>query len=117
MILLFLAFDGVLHPFSPRSDRPAEESVPFAYLARLEAVLRDHPSLRIVIASDWRKHHTLEELRQFFSEDIRLRIAGVLDIDATDHQVGNRQRRPSSTPQLVHRRVGESRCVHRVARS
>lgn len=91
-MLLFLDFDGVLHPFARLPDRPATESEPFVYLARLESVLREHPHVRLVISSDWRKHHTLAELRLFLSEDMRFRIAGVIGIDATDHERGNRQR-------------------------
>lgn len=70
-MLLFLDFEGVLHPFARLLDRPVTESEPFVYLTRLESALREHPHVRIVIASDWRKHHTLAELRRFFSEDIR----------------------------------------------
>lgn len=32
------------------------------------------------------------QLRRFFSEDLRFRIAAVIDIDAADHVRGNRQR-------------------------
>lgn len=91
-MLLFLDFDGVLHPFARLPDRPATESEPFVYLARLESVLREHPHVCIVIASDWRKYDSLTELRRFFSEDVRFRIAGVIGIDPTDHELGNRQR-------------------------
>lgn len=42
-MLLFLDFEGVLHPFSGLSDRPATASEPFVHLARLESVLRAHP--------------------------------------------------------------------------
>lgn len=92
VMLLFLDIDGVLHPVHPRDDRPEAECKAFCYLATLERVLREFPDVRIVISSDWRKHHTLAELRRFFSEDLRFRIAGVISIDDEDHERGNRQR-------------------------
>lgn len=79
-MLLFLDFDGVLHPFFPREDRPDVENRAFSYRPRFERVLREHHQLEIVICSDWRKSHSLEGLRGFFSEDIRPRILGVTPV-------------------------------------
>lgn len=79
-MLLFLDFDGVLHPFFPCEDRPDIESQPFSYRPRLEGVLREYRRVEIVICSDWRKSHSLEGLRGFFSEDIRPRILGVTPV-------------------------------------
>jgi hypothetical protein len=89
---LFLDFDGVLHPQVTRADRTGEENLAFSYLPRIEAVLREFPGVKIVIASDWRKQHSLVELRRLFSEDLRFRIEGVIGIDDRDHARGNRQR-------------------------
>lgn len=91
-MLLFLDIDGVVHPVFPRADLPDAENQPFSYLPRLEAVLRQFPAVKIVIASDWRKHHSLSELRRMFSEDLRIRIVGVIGINDSDHELGNRQR-------------------------
>lgn len=91
-MLLFLDIDGVTHPVFPRADLPDAENLPFSYLPRLEAVLREFPAVKIVIASDWRKYHPLAELRRMFSEDLHFRIVGVIGIDDTDHAPGNRQR-------------------------
>lgn len=91
-MLLFLDFDGVMHPLFPRADRTDEENLLFSYLPRLEAVLREFPAVKIVIASDWRKRHSLAELRRMFSEDLRFRIVGVIGIDDADRELGNRQR-------------------------
>ncbi|MFC3106396.1 HAD domain-containing protein [Undibacterium arcticum] len=63
-MILFLDFDGVLHRFG---DRIADYC---RFLPRLEAELRDYPDVKIAVSSDWRKHHTLEELKGFFSADI-----------------------------------------------
>lgn len=91
-VLLFLDIDGVLHPLFPRADRTEAENLYFSYLPRVEAVLREFPQVQIVVASDWRKRHSLEELRGFFSDNLRERIVGVIGIDDADHELGNRQR-------------------------
>lgn len=75
-ILLFLDFDGVLHHWFPRADRTDEQNQYFAYLPRVEAVVRDFPVLQVVVSSDWRLTRSLDELRAFFSEDIRPRVIG-----------------------------------------
>jgi len=75
-ILLFLDFDGVLHHWFPRADRTDEQNQYFAYLPRVEAVIREFPILQIVVSSDWRLTRSLDELRAFFSEDIRPRVIG-----------------------------------------
>lgn len=68
-MILFLDFDGVLHPF----DRP--DGV-FTLLADFERVMRDFPGVDIVVSSAWRETHTLDELRRIFSPDIGRRIIG-----------------------------------------
>lgn len=72
-MVLFLDFDGVLHPIS----RPAGA---LALLPHFEAVIRDYPEVDIVISSAWRLDHSLEELRSFFSADIAKRIIGVTPV-------------------------------------
>ncbi len=66
--LLFLDFDGVLHPHEHYRHQY------FSSLPRLEALLRDYPSVNIVITSSWRESFDLNELRQFFCEEIAPRI-------------------------------------------
>ena len=79
-VILFLDFDGVLHPFFPRSDRSDEENQLFAYLPRLEKVLRDHPVCRIVISSSWRENRPWEMVIGAFSPDIVPRIIGATPV-------------------------------------
>lgn len=71
MIILFLDFDGVLHRYG---DKIADY---LQYLPRLEAVLREHTHVFVVVCSDWRKHHSMEELQSFFAPDLGPRIIGV----------------------------------------
>lgn len=78
-MILFLDFDGVLHPFS----RPHG---PLVHVPYFEQVLRDLPGVDIVISSAWREAHSLEQLRLFFSEDIARRIIGVTpQLDSLEH--------------------------------
>lgn len=71
-MILFLDFDGVLHPLYPTAELPE-----FCYLPRLAAVLRDFPRVEIVISSSWRTEFELEALRAFFPADLQARIIGV----------------------------------------
>ncbi|HMM54215.1 MAG TPA: HAD domain-containing protein [Candidatus Desulfobacillus sp.] len=69
-VTLFLDFDGVLHPaFCPEEEH-------FCRRPLLEAVLRRHPAVEVVISSSWRHHHALEDLLSRFSGDIAARIVG-----------------------------------------
>ena len=70
-ILLFLDFDGVLHP------DPCPKRDWFCKLPLIEEVLRDQGHVDIVISSSWRYDHTIDELRDRFSADIRARVIDV----------------------------------------
>lgn len=85
MVVIFLDFDGVLHPYAPWPFTEEGRRGHFQHLPRLEAVLRDFPAARIVIASDWRFHHSIDELRAHFSPDIQPRVIGTT---ARDRQSG-----------------------------
>ena len=71
-MILFLDFDGVLHP-----EPCPEDGKLFCNLPALEAILRDFPAVEIVISSMWRFTHTQVELQALFSADIAKRIVGV----------------------------------------
>ena len=77
-MILFLDFDGVLHPEYDRQAAPAD--VAFCHLPRFEAVMRDHPEVEIVISSTWREQFPLDDLRARFSPDIAARIVGATPI-------------------------------------
>lgn len=68
-MVLFLDFDGVLHPTDRRDG-------PFSCLPQFEQVVRSLPSFDIVISSSWRADHSFCELRAVFSTDIALRVIG-----------------------------------------
>lgn len=94
-VYLFLDFDGVLHYRSMRIGVSEEENAFFRFLPRLEGVLRDYSDVLVVVSSDWRAEYSLDELREFFSEDIRPRV-----ISTT-----NRGRTPERTPGARQREI------------
>ena len=72
-IILFLDFDGVLHPVGGVPERQRMARLPL-----LEALLRE-PALGevgIVISSTWRVIHTVAQLRSLFAPDMRERVIG-----------------------------------------
>lgn len=74
-MIIFLDFDGVLHPFLVRSSTDA-----FCYLPRLENVLREFPTVQIVITSTQRETVPLALLVGWFAPDIAARIVGTTPI-------------------------------------
>lgn len=71
-ITLFLDFDGVTHPYSViKAPERQFEAVPL-----IEAVLREHPEVEVVLSTSWRETYPLDELRYLFSIDIAGRIVG-----------------------------------------
>lgn len=71
MPVLFLDFDGVLHP------EHCHESKHFCRMPILEDALRQVPETKVVITSTWRLERNLTDLRQMFSPDIANMIQGV----------------------------------------
>ncbi len=70
MPILFLDFDGVVHP------EHCHESKHFCCLPVLEDALRQAPEWQVVISSTWRLQKSLDQLRSRFSADIAERVVG-----------------------------------------
>jgi hypothetical protein len=75
-VILFLDFDGVLHP------EPAFAKDMLSQLPLVEEILRGFPQVEIVISSAWRldwkdEDVAVEHLRRYFAADIALRLVGV----------------------------------------
>ena len=73
-MLIFLDFDGVLHP---------DGCNPSSYFSRaplLEAVLRQSADFEVVISSSWRHRRPFDELVLLFSADVRKYIVGITPI-------------------------------------
>ncbi|MET3181728.1 UNVERIFIED_ORG: hypothetical protein ABIC43_004903 [Variovorax guangxiensis] len=73
-MILFLDFDGVLHPEG--EDHILNGGTDFCFLPRLEALLREFPHVNIVISSSWREQLLYKSLLKPFSSDIRDWILG-----------------------------------------
>ncbi len=80
-MILFLDFDGVLHPRAPGKEL-------FSNLARLEAVLREFEFVEVVITSTWREDMPFEKLQELFSPDIRPRIIGITPVVEIEFPAG-----------------------------
>lgn len=70
-MLIFLDFDGVLHPDG------CNPSSYFSCAPLLEAVLRQSADFEVVISSSWRHSRPFDELVQLFSADVRRYFVGV----------------------------------------
>lgn len=77
-MILFLDFDGVLHPEYDGQATPAD--IVFCHLPRFEGVMRDYPKVEIVISSMWREQFPLAALRARFSPDIAARSIGTTPV-------------------------------------
>lgn len=80
-MILFLDFDGVLHPRAPGKRL-------LCNLPRLEAVLREFEFVEVVIASTWREDMSFEQLQGLFSPDIRSRIIGITPVVEIEFPAG-----------------------------
>lgn len=66
--LIFLDFDGVLHPCTAGT---------FIYLDLLQDFMRAQPAILVVLSTSWRLDHTWDDLLKLFADDIRPRIVGL----------------------------------------
>lgn len=76
--ILFLDFDGVLHPDE------CEAKMFFCHMEKFSALIRDmQPHVAIVISSLWRTKYPLKALRKIFPIDIRDSIIDVTPVSRT----------------------------------
>ncbi len=74
--VLFVDFDGVLHP------EFCHESKHFMHRDAFEAVVRAFPHIELVISSTWRLQRPLNVLKALFSEDVAARVIGTTPLYA-----------------------------------
>jgi len=72
-MILFLDFDGVLHPTICHAEADLLCRRPL-----FESVMRECPPIDIVISSTWRESFTLPQLQALFSADISACIIDVM---------------------------------------
>ena len=73
-MLVFLDFDGVLHPY------PCSDSEYFCWMDNLESVLHTFPNTEVIISSSWREHYDFSALQQLFPKSIQKQIIGVTPV-------------------------------------
>lgn len=95
-MILFLDFDGVLHPqlrpqdylarfpgLSGMQPLPAADGL-FSRLPVLWRVLREHPGIEVVFSTSWRERHDFDQLvakaTRGGGEDLAHRFVGVLPV-------------------------------------
>jgi len=113
MDMLFLDFDGVLHPGEvwyeqgmrqPRLRAPGHEL--FESLTVFEAAIAPYPSIRIVLSTSWVQALSFEKARGFLSEALQPRVIGATyDPHSPDAWRFNRMRRYDAIEQDVRRRA------------
>ncbi len=69
-VIIFLDFDGVLHPVLCQPEKI------FCRKQIFEDAIRELKEVEIVISSSWRHQYEFEELLNFFSVDIQKLITG-----------------------------------------
>lgn len=88
--VLMLDIDGVLHP------EPVQAVDVFCALPLLHEILKARPKLNVVITSDWRLRHTLEDLSAILSAGapgLRRRVIGVTpELADCRHEYRGRER-------------------------
>lgn len=88
-MILFLDFDGVLHPQFEGIPTPADQL--FCHLPRFETVMRDFQKVQIVISSTWRYQFSLDQIRTRFSPDIAAQIIGTTPETDQDAYIPDRR--------------------------
>lgn len=82
-MILFLDFDGVLHPIGNHIGGQTD----FSRLPLLEDWLRKHPDVNIVISSSWREVMDLDVLQHIFSEDLHHRVIDKCPLISNDQEL------------------------------
>lgn len=71
-MILFLDYDGVLHP-----DPCFDEARLFEHAPRLAEALADFPEVVVVLSTSWRTQRTLDELTAPLPAELRARVVDV----------------------------------------
>ena len=110
--VIFLDFDGVLHPGEvwyekgmrqPSLRAPGHEL--FESMHVFEAAIEPYPQARVVLSTSWVQALGFEQACGFLSESIRSRMIGAIyDLESPDAWRFNRLRRYDAIEQDVRRR-------------
>lgn len=79
-MILFVDFDGVLHPsrvyFSQHGPELAGDGLLFMWAEPLAELLAEHPHVQIVLSTNWVRHLPFEQVRDFLPVRLRRRVTG-----------------------------------------
>jgi len=93
-MIIFLDFDGVLHPFFPSKDLTDEENQLFSRTPRLWRILRECPNVQVVFSTSWRVQfpfqYNLECATKGGGEDLVHRFIGSTPNLETEGMYGRR---------------------------
>ncbi len=82
-VVIFLDFDGVLHAVGEAAlddyGRLIPNSTLFCWRPLLEQLLEPHPSVKIVVASDWRCHFDDQNLARLLGPALGPRMIGIVE--------------------------------------
>lgn len=82
--ILFLDFDGVLHPAAFEPGTPQEH---FCWLPHLERLLEPHIDVRVIVHSTWRYDHRDDELSALLGR-LAPRFSGTTPRGPRDQAIG-----------------------------
>lgn len=88
--LLFLDIDGVMHSVDRVQATGASDKGLFEYLPSLGRILDQCPDLSVIISSNWRSTHSLQQLQGFFGAWGHRVIGTTANIDAHGSLTANR---------------------------
>lgn len=91
-MLIFLDFDGTMHPVKSKTE-PL-----FCRLDLLEAWLRKWPVIDVVISSSWREQHSFDEMQSYFADDLQARIVGATPVIGVNQRSANEEGTAQSLP-------------------
>jgi len=86
--LLFLDIDGVMHSVDHVQASSSDRL--FEHLPVLGRILNQCPDVSVIISSNWRQVHSLQQLQGFFGAWGHRIIGTTANIDATDSLPANR---------------------------
>ncbi|MFG8379802.1 HAD domain-containing protein, partial [Pseudomonas aeruginosa] len=79
-MILFLDFDGVLHPARAYMGRDGPalrgDGSLFMWADNLTPVLAAHPHVQLVLSTSWVRHLPFEQVRDFLPVSLRRRVVG-----------------------------------------
>jgi hypothetical protein len=79
-MILFLDFDGVLHParavMGQQGPELAGDGSLFMWAEPLAGLLAEHPHVQLVLSTSWARHLPFEQVRDFLPVALRRRVVG-----------------------------------------